>query len=63
MSGSHAVSNHNPLSHGHHGHDHDDPEKGHSPRFSLLQASALLRLGVAIGLLLPLWIAVYLMVS
>jgi hypothetical protein len=53
-------------SHGHgFGHDHDslNPETRPAPAATVLQVSALLRLSGAIGLLIPLWIAVYWVVS
>lgn len=46
-----------------HAYGHADPEAQRHPNLSLLQASAILRVAGAIGLLVPLWIAVYLMVS
>jgi hypothetical protein len=70
MSGSAPFSNHHPHSdvhgHGHHGHhhahEHTEPDAAELPNLSLLQASALVRIAGAIGLLIPLWTAVYLMV-
>lgn len=42
-----------------HGSDHRDPETGSDPSATILQMSALFRASGAIGLLIPLWIAVY----
>jgi len=42
-----------------HRHDHRDPETGSDPSATILQMSALFRVSGAIGLLIPLWIAVY----